>query len=217
VIIQREMPGEVRSEIRDDGAPVLAGYTAVFNQWTDIGGMFREQIAPGAFAGVDGFDTVALFNHNSDNILGRLNAGTLRLSEDEHGLRYEVDVDTEDEVARRVVRKVERGELWGNSFAFTIKAQDWDEDEDGNLSRTVTRIDTLYDVGPVTYPAYEQTDVAVRELRALEEMVEAGVGVIEEAQIDDVLAAIGREQQDHAMRNMLFQRAARLRALLLRR
>lgn len=201
--ILREMPGEVRAI--DEGR-ILEGYTAVFDQWTDIGGMFREKIAPGAFSDMAEYDTVALFNHDPNNILGRLNAGTLRINEDEKGLRFEVDVDEADDIGQRVMRKVERGELWGNSFAFTIDGQEWDEDDDGNLSRTITRIGTLYDVGPVTYPAYEQTDVA---LRAADEMLEAAEDI---ARLALMSLPPDRGQQDAALRC-----AARLRAISLAR
>jgi len=163
---------QVRAKTDDAAAPVLSGHTAVFNSWTDIGGMFRERIAPGAFdralkESASKVDTAALFNHDSDNLLGRYNAGTLRLEETDDGLYYEVDLDMDSELGRQIARYVDRGELTGNSFAFTINKQSWDEDEEtGEISRTITEVGELYDVGPVTFPAYPDAKIdAVRELR----------------------------------------------------
>ena len=167
----RDLPLEIRIRRDDDGPTKLEGHAAVFNVWTDIGKPgtpwhFRERIAPGAFRDTLGsFDTAALFNHDANQILGRLNAKTLQLEEDDEGLRFEIDLDTESELAMQVARHVERGELWGNSFSFTVEKQTWDEDDEGNIDRTITRIGTLYDVGPVTFPAYEQTDLVAREMR----------------------------------------------------
>ena len=177
---------EVREKDEDGAAPVLSGHTAVFNSWTDIGGMFRERIAPGAFTralkeSASKVDTAALFNHASDNILGRYNAGTLRLKETDEGLHYDVDLDMESELGRQIARYVERGELTGNSFAFTINKQTWDEDEEsGEISRTITEVGDLYDVGPVTFPAYPDATIdAVRELR------EAGFEIADEVDEDE--------------------------------
>lgn len=178
VPLDAALPIELRTT-DDEKPPVLSGYTAVFNSWTDIGGLFRERIAPGAFEGaIGGEDTAALFNHDPSQMLGRLRAGTLRVKEDERGLHYEVDLDMESQIGRQVARWVSRGELTGNSFAFTIGEQEWDEDDDGNLYRTITKVDRLYDVGPVTFPAYPQAkidgvrqysddevDMAIAELR----------------------------------------------------
>jgi len=176
----------VRATDTEDAAPVLSGLTAVFNTWTDIGGMFRERIAPGAFTralkeSVSKVDTAALFNHKPDKLLGRYNAGTLRLKETDQGLRYDVDLDMDSELGRQIARYVERGELTGNSFAFTINKQSWDEDEEsGEVSRTITEVGELYDVGPVVFPAYPTAKIdAVRELR------EAGFEIADELEDDD--------------------------------
>ena len=85
-----------------DGAMVLRGYAALYNVETVIAGMFREEIAPGAFDEAVGRDDVrALFNHDPNYILGRTTAGNLRLSLDEVGLVYEIDIDAEDDLVER--------------------------------------------------------------------------------------------------------------------
>lgn len=175
--MRREFRGEVRLQTRGDGEdPVITGHAAMFRDFYDIGRPgtpwhFRERIMPGAFRDViDGEpeDTAGLYNHNPDQLLGRYSAGTLRLSEDDAGLSYEIDADTEDEIGRRVVRKIDRGELKGNSFSFEIEkdGQEWEENEDdGVMERTINRVSALWDVGPVVYPANPTTSLALRELR----------------------------------------------------
>lgn len=176
--MRREFTGEVRLQKREDGEnPVIAGHAAMFTEFYDIGRPgtpwhFRERIMPGAFKDViQGVpeDTAGLYNHNADQLLGRYSAGTLQLTEDETGLAYEIDADMDDEIGRRVVRKIERGELTGNSFAFEVGKQEWTEKEDGegntSYERTIHTVESLWDVGPVVYPANPATDVALRELR----------------------------------------------------
>lgn len=157
-------PLELRS---DDATATIAGYAAVFNQETIIGGGswgFREQIHPDAFdEAVKTDDVRALFNHDPNYLLGRTENGTLRLRVDKKGLRYEVDLpDTAQ--ARDVKTLIARGDVSGSSFGFTVEADEWDEREvkQGKLPlRTITKA-SLYDVSPVTYPAYPQTSVSAR-------------------------------------------------------
>lgn len=157
---------ELRIEKRDTGN-TLTGITAPFGKLSvDLGG-WQERIEPGAFAGaISRSDPVALFNHQPDNLLGRLSAGTLRLKETDAGLTYEVDLP-DTEIARMVSSGVARRDIVGNSFAFTIKHDEWEERSDGTWLRTVKEVDELYDVGPVVYPAYPDTTVAKRSLEAV--------------------------------------------------
>lgn len=156
---------ELRVDVRD-GKPVLMGLTAPFGKLSqDLGG-FQEQIARGAFANaLVHSDPVALFNHNPDNLLGRRSAGNLRLEEGHDGLRYEVDLP-ETEIGNRVKVGVQRGDIQGNSFAFRIMKDQWEERADGSFLRTVLEVEELFDVGPVVYPAYPDTAVAMRSLEA---------------------------------------------------
>ncbi len=146
-------------ELRTEGAATrVVGYGAVFNQRTDIGGMWIEEIAPGAFARAigEGADVRALFNHDANHILGRQSAGTLTVSEDETGLRYDVTLPAS---ATGVAEAIARRDVTGSSIGFTVRAEEWIRAEaPGQLPvRRITEIDWLRDVGPVTFPAYEQT------------------------------------------------------------
>lgn len=156
---------EVRIERRDGAEPRIIGHAAVFNQLSEELGGFREQIAPGAFIDAIGQDDVrALFNHNPDYVLGRNLAKTLLLAEDARGLAIEI-IPPDTQIARDLMVSMERGDITQMSFGFSVRAngQNWGKDDAGQVIRTLTRV-RLYDVSPVTYPAYPQTDVAVRSL-----------------------------------------------------
>ena len=148
-----------------DGKRTLAGYAAVFNSEANIGGYFREVIAPGAFREtLKDADVRALVDHDSGRLIGRKSNGTLRLSEDKRGLKVEIDLpDTSD--GRDVAALVERGDMDGMSFGFMVPkgGQSWAKNEAGESIRTITRA-RLVDVSIVTFPAYPQTDVALRDL-----------------------------------------------------
>lgn len=146
----------------------IRGYAALFNTHSqDLGG-FVESILPGAFDDVmkRGTDVVALYNHEPMYLLGRESAGTLRLSVDERGLRYEIDAP---ESRADVVEAIERGEVRGSSFAFRCKGdgEKWSRTPDGRQLREIRAVDGLFDVGPVLKPAYTATEAFVSR-RALE-------------------------------------------------
>lgn len=152
---------------RRDGAPVrLVGHAAVFNALSENLGGFREQIKPGAFADAVKTDDVrALFNHDPNFVLGRSTNGTLRMVEDAKGLAVEIDVPETPQIRDLVLAPIERGDVSQMSFGFSVNpgGQDWAEDSEGRLIRTLTSV-RLYDVSPVTFPAYPQTDIAMRSL-----------------------------------------------------
>src|SRR3990167_3234827 len=165
-IERRVVPGEVRITKHADGTAVLAGITAPFGKLSDDLGGFREQIEAGAFAeALTHSDPVALFNHNPDHLLGRASAKTLRLEEVDAGLSYEVDLP-ETAIGVLVRSGVERKDIQGNSFAFTVAHDEWQDQGDGTWLRTVKRIGMLYDLVPGVYPAYPDTSVALRSLAA---------------------------------------------------
>lgn len=142
-----------------DGAPVFRGHAAVFDRESEDLGGFREVIARGAFRkALDGNqDTVALFNHDPNYVLGRTTNNTLDLREDPRGLHaYFQAPDTQ--YARDLREVVKRGDVSQMSFAFTVAKDDWQEREDGTVMRRVLEVDRLYDVSLVTTPAYPQTD-----------------------------------------------------------
>lgn len=153
-------------EIRADAegtAPQLAGYAAVFDQLSQVlYGQFREKIVRGAFAGSigEGADVRALWNHDTNMPLGRTRAGTLRLAEDAHGLRVEIDPPM-TQAGRDAVESIRRGDVDQMSFGFEVLEDAWDKDEAGTLVRTLHKVQ-LYEVSPVVFPAYTGTMVAAR-------------------------------------------------------
>lgn len=144
-------------------ATEIRGYGAVFNQLSENLGGFREQIAPGAFDGVLDDDVRGLINHDSNLILGRNSAGTLRLGIDDRGLSYEIDLP-DTSYARDLGVSMARGDISQSSFGFFVEHDDWNEDSDGRVVRTITKVGRLLDVSPVTYPAYPQTSSEARDL-----------------------------------------------------
>lgn len=157
----RTLVAEIRAaDPSEDGVLRFAGYAADFNVLSpDLGG-FREQIAPGAFAGSLVADDIrALFNHDPNYVLGRNRAGTLRLSEDERGLHFDLDAP-DAQWARDLHQSVKRGDVNQCSFAFEAIRDQWRTVE-GRDERTLLEA-KLYDVSIVTYPAYPSTAVAAR-------------------------------------------------------
>lgn len=143
----------------ENGIGVIEGYAAVFNQPSvDMG--FIEFMDPKSFDGVDMTDTVALYNHNWDNVLGRVSGGTLKLTTDEKGLRFALTMP-DTTVGRDTYENAKNGNLQGCSFGFTIADDDWTRGEDGNLIHTILKIDELFEISIVTMPAYTETSVKV--------------------------------------------------------
>lgn len=156
-------PGTIEVRADDGEAPKIAGYSAVFDQETRVG-PFVEKIAPGAFQETIKQDDVrALFNHDANYVLGRNLAGTLELREDGNGLAMEAEPPGA-QWANDLLVSIERGDITGQSFGFRVLEDAWEtKDIDGEPveHRTIKKL-KLFDVGPVTFPAYKQTDVAVR-------------------------------------------------------
>lgn len=161
---------ELRAAPAGSSSPgTLAGYAAVFNQAScDLGG-FREVLSAGCFrAAAADSEIICSRNHVDDQLLGRVSAGTLRIEEDDEGLRYECDLpDTTH--GRDTAEMVRRGDMHGCSFQFSTprdgSGEEWDFT--GPMPfRTITRVEKLHDVGPVTEPAYRGTSVACRSFDA---------------------------------------------------
>lgn len=150
----------------------LTGHAAVFSRWSEEldtwAGSFREQIAPGAFSDVleRGPDVRLLMNHDSNLVMARTTARTLELTEDDQGLRVWARV-APTSYAKDLRLSMNRGDVNQMSFAFTVAEDEWHEDKDAEeIARTILRVGDLYDVSVVTYPAYPDTDAAIRSLRA---------------------------------------------------
>lgn len=170
----------IRRNKDGEGAGTVTGIAAVFEQETLIGTEqmgFREQIARGAFRDAVKTDDVrALFNHDPNVVLGRTSSGSLRLANTQDGLRYSIDLP-DTAAARDVAALIKRGDVTGSSFGFRVLDDDWDDKQDPPL-RTIRKVE-LYDVSPVTFPAYPQTSVSARSKAAA--LVEAK----KQAQTDD--------------------------------
>lgn len=165
---------ETRFETREDGTRRISGHAAVFNQWSEDLGGFREQISRGAFASAIGADDVrALFNHDTNQVLGRNKSGTLTLLEDERGLLSEI-ILPDTQLARDLEVLMKRGDINQMSFAFSISkdGQEWKKQADGVWERTISKVSRLYDVSVVTIPAYPQTDAAIRAMKEFESSAE---------------------------------------------
>lgn len=157
----------------DGQPPLIAGYAVVFDSWSEVmtdsrGRPFRERFAPGAFdrALAAGPDIRALWNHNDDYPLGRVRNGTLRISQDLKGVRFDL-TPPDTSWGRDAIESIRRGDVSGVSFAFSAKRDGGDTWEkpgsDGVAQRTVLDA-SLYEVSPVTFPAYPQTSVGVRSV-----------------------------------------------------
>jgi hypothetical protein len=154
-----------------DGTPVLEGYAAVFGARSEDLGGFVEQIAPSAFTKTlkDGADVRALLNHDANFVLGRSTSGTLRMSTDTTGLHYEVDLGGQS-YARDLAISLERGDITQSSFGFRMVQDDWaaDPEDESRALRTLLEV-KLFDVSPVTYPAYPDATSGLRALEAAAE------------------------------------------------
>lgn len=155
--------GELRAVREADKPAMIAGHAAKFDSMSEDLGGFRERIAPGAFAKtIQSGDVRALWNHDSNIVLGRNKSGTLRLSEDSAGLHYECDPPDTQLVRDMVLAPIARGDVNQCSFGFRTIQDKWAK-VDGEWIRTLLEVE-IFDVSPVTYPAYASTDVAVRGL-----------------------------------------------------
>jgi len=154
---------ELRAENGDDG-PVIEGYAAVFNVRSLEMWGFQEIILPGAFADSIASDDIrSLWNHDTSFVLGRTRNGTLSLHEDEVGLRVRIQ-PPDTQFARDFVESIRRGDVDQMSFAFEVlpDGEEWERDDEERLLRKLKKV-TLYEVSPVTFPAYPATSVSVRE------------------------------------------------------
>lgn len=180
-------------------SPVIVGHASVFDQWTTLyEGRYwtwREVIRPGAYARAirEKQDVRSLFNHDPNFVLGRTRSGTLRLAEDRVGLMTETDAPATQTIRDLVLAPIGREDVTGMSFAFSVPSvgeRTWTERPDGTEvmetpyervtlryegerlveKREILDVD-LYDVSPVTYPAYEGTDVALRSRPDLSDLI----------------------------------------------
>jgi uncharacterized protein len=189
---RRIIANRARVERRaESDVPMIVGHASVFNEWTTIYEgrywKYREIVRPGAYRNAlkEKQDVRGLFNHDSNFVLGRTKSGTLTLEEDDRGLLARIDPPNTQTIRDLVIAPIERGDVDGMSFAFTVRSGDGkvthaDKGDGVTVTesageRVTIRRDgetwyedrelfdlDLYDVSPVTYPAYDGTDVAMR-------------------------------------------------------
>ncbi|WP_326827368.1 HK97 family phage prohead protease [Streptomyces sp. NBC_01751] len=194
------MPTEF--EVRSEGSNFsFYGYALKWDARSQNLGGFRERVAQGATSESIGRDDIrALFNHDPNLILGRNRSNTLRLSEDTDGLHYEVDMP-DTTYARDLAEAMKRGDVSQSSFGFKTSGPEgdsWAEDEDGYPLRTLQKV-ALFDVSPVTYPAYNDSTSGVAS-RALELLAERrGISVARLDSPDAIRAAIRGEVEVPAL------------------
>jgi HK97 family phage prohead protease len=166
---------ELRAAAETEKPPFIRGYAAKFNSRSEnLGGashQFFEIIQPGAFDDVLTDDVRALLNHESSAILARSRngEGSLSIGVDETGLWYEFEAP-DTQIGRDLVTSLKRGDIDQSSFSFTVEksGESWESKQDGNgpmvHTRTISKVARLFDVSPVTYPAYPDATVALRSL-----------------------------------------------------
>lgn len=164
---KRHFKFEVRSETGEKGGSNLRGRPIVYDSRTNLGD-YDEIIRAGALDDADLSDVKFLINHNTMMIpLARSQAGkddsTMKFTVDKKGMDISVNIDSERNAdAKSLNSAVERGDLDGMSFMFTIDGQEWEGLESDHPTRTITKIGKVFEVSAVTFPAYADTELSTR-------------------------------------------------------
>lgn len=170
---------EFRAE-EDDGKRILTGYAAMFNKRSRNLGGFVEILRPGCFRNAlmreDKPTVLALYNHDDNRILGSTENDSLKLEENQTGLKFRSELP-DTPTANEVWTLVRDGYLKKCSFAFSVaeKGDEWKEEKDG-LLREIREVAGLYDVSVVGRPAYSSTSVSARALEKAKELSEQPSG-----------------------------------------
>lgn len=161
---------EVRAQKDDKHGTFLEGVPIVYDSWTDMG-WYDEVIDKGALADTDLRDVRFLVNHNTDMIpLARSRNNnensTMQMTiDDEVGMKIRVNLDTENNAeARALYSAVERGDISGMSFMFTVNGDRWEDIDSEHPKRHIEKITKVFEVSAVTFPAYEDTSIQARGL-----------------------------------------------------
>lgn len=167
---RRSYQCEVRAEGEDS---IITGRPIVYDSWTDIG-WYDEVIERGALIGTDLKDVRFLVNHDLSRIplarSRRNNANsTMQLVVDDQGLSIRVKLDTENNSeARALYSAVQRGDITGMSFAFSVDDEEWEDLESDHPKRHIRKISNVVEVSAVTFPAYDSTEIDARSKDALD-------------------------------------------------
>jgi HK97 family phage prohead protease len=146
----------------DDGTATIVGYGAKFDNEYEVRG-FTESVDPKAFnrSLKNNSDHAVVWSHDFDRVLGTEESGTARFSVDEHGLRYEADLDLADPDGISAYRKIATGKVRQSSFSFEVMKDKWEEREDSPPHRILTEV-RLYECSPVLWGANPTTDVDIK-------------------------------------------------------
>lgn len=170
-IERRYVPTQFETRVKNDRL-VIEGYAYRFHKRSQNLGGFVEQVLPGAGEESAANDDIrGLFNHDSNLILGRSTSETLRLAEDSEGLFYEIDADMRQSYVQDLAIAMERGDVSQSSFGFRATEDDWSLTEDEFPLRSIVK-HSLFDVSPVTFPAYTSSTSGLGK-RAIAEFCEA--------------------------------------------
>lgn len=144
-----------------DAPPMISGYFAVFGSEYRMGEGITESVDPHAFDGALAGDVRALWNHDTNIVLGRTKAGTVKLRVDGHGLWGDIEVNRDDTDAMNAYARISRGDVAECSFGFDIIREEVTERPDGSWHFRIMEVE-LYEISPVAFPAYKETAVSAR-------------------------------------------------------
>jgi len=164
------MPREIRvrpltAEIRtnEDGEEYIEGYVVQFEKLSERLWGFYDKVRKGAFERTlkEHRDRIkALWNHNSDLVIGSLKSGSLEMFEDEKGLRFKL-TPNKSRAGQDALEMIRAGDVDGVSFGFDKRKQEWDESDPNMVVRTLIEVD-LWEISPTPFPAYPDSEVAAR-------------------------------------------------------
>lgn len=170
---QRSYMFEVRAEQDEEQGSIITGRPIVYNSRTDLG-WFDEIIEAGALDKADLTDVRFLVNHDTSRIplaRSRRNNGnsTMMLTVDSEGMEIKVNLDIENNSeARALYSAVERNDITGMSFMFSVRDEKWEDIDSEHPTRRITQIGTVVEVSAVTFPAYQSTEIYARSKEAVE-------------------------------------------------
>ena len=194
---------DVQTREDEQHGNILEGIPIVYDQRTDIGGMWEEIIDRGALDGADLKDVRFLVNHDVDSIpLARSRNNnensTMQMTVMDDGLHIRVDLDTEGNPrAKELYSAVKRQDISGMSFMFSVKADSWEDLDSDYPTRHITALDKVFEVSAVTFPAYEQTSINARS-------VETG-----KASLDSAREALENARKTEELRKQILERCKR--------
>jgi len=152
---------DIETRASEEGKTIVSGYAAKFETLSVPLYGFREKIRAGAFKNsLAKRDVKAFWNHNYDLVLGSTKAGTLKLEEDDKGLRFDLELP-DTQAGKDAGVSIKRKDVTGVSFGFKVLRQEWDEKDPKNVVRTLIEVD-LREISPTPFPAYPSTSVKAR-------------------------------------------------------